>query len=129
MRLFLEQLDPQAEQIETRPHNGDHEGPARISHRMKSSAATLGASAMADVLAELEAAAIDGDAAACDQLAAASPCRSPHAGHLEDVLAYLDAAVTAEGERRRPRRLRSGANRSCRCTPSRARCTTRSSPG
>src|SRR6202035_3656044 len=70
VRLFLEQLDPQAEQIEAAARGGEHETLARNAHRMRSSAATLGATALADILVELETAARDGDAAACDQLAA-----------------------------------------------------------
>ena len=70
VRLFLEQLDPQAEQIEAAAKGGEHETLARSAHRMRSSAATLGASALADTLTALEIAAHEGDAAACDQLAA-----------------------------------------------------------
>ena len=43
VRLFLEQLDPQAEQIDASARGGEHETLARIAHRMRSSAATLGA--------------------------------------------------------------------------------------
>jgi two-component system sensor histidine kinase/response regulator len=64
VRLFLEQLDPQAEQIEHDARAGELDTLARNAHRMKSSAATLGASEMAELLAELEASAADGDAAA-----------------------------------------------------------------
>ena len=67
---FLEQLAPQAAQIAAAAKGGEHETLARSAHRMRSSAATLGATALADVLSALEAAARDGDAAACDQLAA-----------------------------------------------------------
>ncbi len=64
VRLFLEQLDPQAEQIEHGARAGELETLARNAHRMKSSAATLGASEMAELLAELELSAADGDGAA-----------------------------------------------------------------
>ena len=43
IRLFLEQLDPQAEQIDASARGGEHETLARVAHRMRSSAATLGA--------------------------------------------------------------------------------------
>jgi len=92
VRLFLEQLDPQAEQIDASARGGDHESLARIAHRMRSSAATLGATGMADLLSALEAAAVDGDAAACDQLAAsfAAQVASTRAT-FEQVLTDLDA--------------------------------------
>src|SRR5579859_4206909 len=97
VRLFLEQLDPQAEQIDASARGGDHESLARISHRMRSSAATLGATGMADVLAALEAAAVDGDAAACDQLAAAFAAQvASTRATFEQVLADLDAAPPAD---------------------------------
>src|SRR6202035_4765965 len=70
VRLFLEQLDPQAEQIEAAAKSGEHETLARHAHRLRSSAAPLRASALAEILSALETAARDGDAAACDQLAA-----------------------------------------------------------
>jgi two-component system sensor histidine kinase/response regulator len=69
VRLFLEQLDPQAEEVNQAAAARDHEALARIAHRMKSSCATLGAGTLADVLTQLEAAARDADAEACDQLA------------------------------------------------------------
>ena len=71
VRLFLEQLDPQAEQIEREARAGELETLARNAHRMKSSAATLGASELAELLTQLEATAIAGDAAACKELAGA----------------------------------------------------------
>jgi PAS domain S-box-containing protein len=70
VRLFLEQLDPQAAQIAQAAAGGEHETLARTAHRMKSSSATLGATTLAKVLEELEAAAGAGDAAECDRLAA-----------------------------------------------------------
>jgi PAS domain S-box-containing protein len=97
VRLFLEQLDPQAEQIEHAAHTGDHEALARNAHRMKSSAATLGATAMADVLAALEDAANDGDAAACDQLATTfSATVTATRGAFEAVLDDLDSQVVVD---------------------------------
>jgi len=94
VRLFLEQLDPQAEQIDASARGGDHESLARIAHRMRSSAATLGATGMTDMLAALEAAAVDGDAAACDQLAASFAAQVASArATFEQVLADLEAAA------------------------------------
>ena len=98
VRLFLEQLDPQAEQIDASARGGDHESLARIAHRMRSSAATLGADGMADLLSALEAAAVDGDAAACDQLAAAFATQvASTKATFEEVLSDLDSSVTADG--------------------------------
>jgi HPt (histidine-containing phosphotransfer) domain-containing protein len=97
VRLFLEQLDPQAEQIEAAARAGDHAGLARTAHRMRSSAATLGATAMADLLSDLETAARDGDAAACDRLAAALAAQvASTRASLERLLADLDAGSAAE---------------------------------
>ena len=69
VRLFLEQLDPQAEQIDRDARSGELETLARNAHRMKSSAATLGASELAELLSQLEATAGAGDAAGAEQLA------------------------------------------------------------
>ena len=96
VRLFLEQLDPQAEQIDETARSGEHEGLARAAHRMRSSAATLGASMLADTLGELETAAQEGDAGACDQLASEFARQvATTRTTLEGVLADLDA-VAAE---------------------------------
>jgi two-component system sensor histidine kinase/response regulator len=97
VRLFLEQLDPQAEQIEAAAKGGEHETLARNAHRMRSSAATLGATALADILTALEAAALDGDAAACDQLAStfAAQVASSRAA-FEALVEELDAAVAPD---------------------------------
>jgi hypothetical protein len=64
---------------------------------MRSSAATLGAMALADTLTALETAAHDGDAAACDQLAAtfAADVIATRTT-FETVLEELDVAVSAE---------------------------------
>ena len=98
VRLFLEQLEPQAEQIDASARGGEHETLARIAHRMRSSAATLGANVMADLLGEIETAALEGDAAACDQLAAAFAAEvTTTRATFEAVLADLDAAVPADG--------------------------------
>ena len=98
IRLFLEQLDPQAEQIDASARGGDHEALARIAHRMRSSAATLGATGMADLLSELEQAALEGDAAACDQLAASFAAQAAIARTTFDgVLADLDSSMAADG--------------------------------
>ncbi len=55
IRLFLEQLDPQTDQLREAATAGDHETVGRIAHRMKSSSATLGATTLAEVLEEIEA--------------------------------------------------------------------------
>jgi PAS domain S-box-containing protein len=97
VRLFLEQLDPQATQIEAAAKGGEHETLARSAHRMRSSAATLGAMAMADTLTALETAAHEGDAAACDQLAATFATDVVNTRTtFETVLEELDVAVSAE---------------------------------
>jgi PAS domain S-box-containing protein len=97
VRLFLEQLDPQAEQIDASARGGEHETLARVAHRMRSSAATLGASVLAELLGALETAAHDGDAAACDRLAAEFATQVATAREtFEDVLAELDAIVPAD---------------------------------
>jgi two-component system, sensor histidine kinase and response regulator len=97
VRLFLEQLDPQAGQIEAAAKGGEHETLARNAHRMRSSAATLGATALADTLSALEIAAHEGDAAACDQLAAtfAADVVTTRTT-FEAVLEELDLAVSAD---------------------------------
>jgi len=98
VRLFLEQLDPQAEQIERDARGGELETLARNAHRMKSSAATLGATELAELLRQLEATAVEGDAAACDQLAtsfgaAVLAAREAFGALLEE----LDVEVAAGG--------------------------------
>ena len=96
VRLFLEQLDPQAAQIGAAAKGGEHETLARTSHRMRSSAATLGATALADLLEALESAANDGDAAACDQLAATFDTEvASTRTTLEAVAEELDAEISA----------------------------------
>jgi two-component system sensor histidine kinase/response regulator len=98
VRLFLEQLDPQASQIEAAAKGGEHETLARNAHRMRSSAATLGASALADTLTALEIAAADGDAAACDALAATFAADVVGTrGAFEAVVEELDVLVSADG--------------------------------
>jgi CheY-like chemotaxis protein len=98
VRLFLEQLDPQAEQIEREARAGELETLARNSHRMKSSAATLGASELAELLMALEATAIAGDAGRCKELAgtfAAAVAAARKA--FEELLDELDVEVAAGG--------------------------------
>ena len=90
VQLFLEQLDPQAEQIAQAAAGGEYEQLARIAHRMKSSSATLGATTLAGVLGKLEIAARDGDAAACEGLCttfavAASRARCAFEGVMEGL--------------------------------------------
>jgi CheY-like chemotaxis protein/HPt (histidine-containing phosphotransfer) domain-containing protein len=98
VRLFLEQLDPQASQIEGAAKGGEHETLARVAHRMRSSAATLGATVLAELLGGLEVAAHDVDAAACDRLAAefAASVATTRAT-FETVLSDLDSVVSADG--------------------------------
>jgi hypothetical protein len=63
---------------------------------MRSSAATLGATALADLLEALESAANDGDAAACDQLAATFDTEvASTRTTLEAVAEELDAEISA----------------------------------
>jgi DNA-binding NarL/FixJ family response regulator len=98
VRLFLEQLEPQAEQIDAAARNGEHETLARVAHRMRSSAATLGASVLAELLGALETAAHDADAAACDRLAAEFAASvATTRGTFDAVLSELDAVVSADG--------------------------------
>jgi CheY-like chemotaxis protein/HPt (histidine-containing phosphotransfer) domain-containing protein len=92
IRLFLEQLDPQAVEIRTGVQASDHAAAARVAHRMKSSSATLGASALAEVLAEIETAANDGDSAALEKLGpalarAVASVRSAFEGVMEGLAA------------------------------------------
>jgi PAS domain S-box-containing protein len=68
IRLFLEQLDPQADEIRTAASAREHQAVARTAHRMKSSSATLGATTLAEVLELIEAAAIDADAGTLERL-------------------------------------------------------------
>jgi signal transduction histidine kinase/DNA-binding response OmpR family regulator/HPt (histidine-containing phosphotransfer) domain-containing protein len=98
VRLFLEQLDPQAEQIDRDARSGELETLARNAHRMKSSAATLGASELAELLSQLEATAGAGDAAGAEQLAvtfgaAVTAVREA----FEALLEELDVEVSAGG--------------------------------
>jgi PAS domain S-box-containing protein len=98
VRLFLEQLDPQAEQIEREARAGELETLARNAHRMKSSAATLGASELAELLMALETTAIAGDATACRELAgtfAAAVAAAREA--FAELLDELDVEVAAGG--------------------------------
>jgi CheY-like chemotaxis protein/HPt (histidine-containing phosphotransfer) domain-containing protein len=93
IRLFLDQLDPQTAEIREAASAGEHEPVARTAHRMKSSSATLGATALAEVLEQIEAAAIDADSAALEALAGAltTSVERARAG-FEGVLEGLAAA-------------------------------------
>jgi PAS domain S-box-containing protein len=98
VRMFLEQLDPQAEQIEHDARGGELATLARNAHRMKSSAATLGALDLAELLSQLEASAGEDDAAAVERLtprftAAVALARQG----LEAVLEELDVEVASDG--------------------------------
>ncbi|MGH2850118.1 MAG: ATP-binding protein [Solirubrobacteraceae bacterium] len=98
VRLFLEQLEPQAEQIDVAARNGEHETLARAAHRMRSSAATLGATMLAELLGALEIAAHDADAVACERLAAEFTASvATTRATFETVLSDLDAVVSADG--------------------------------
>jgi two-component system sensor histidine kinase/response regulator len=68
VQLFLEQLDPQAGEINAAVAAGDQVTAARIAHRMKSSSATLGATVLAELLAGIESAASDGDGVELEKL-------------------------------------------------------------
>ncbi len=98
VRMFLEQLDPQAEQIEHDARGGELATLARNAHRMKSSAATLGALDLAELLSQLEASAGEDDTAAVERLtprftAAVALARQG----LEAVLEELDVEVASDG--------------------------------
>jgi HPt (histidine-containing phosphotransfer) domain-containing protein len=97
VRLFLEQLAPQADQIEHEARSGELETLGRNAHRMKSSAATLGAVELAELLAQLEAAAVAGETATClrlgERFAAAVPVAR---AAFEALVEELDAQVAAE---------------------------------
>ena len=98
VRLFLEQLEPQADQIEREARDGELQTLARNAHRMKSSAATLGASQLAELLIALEIAATDGDASACVRMAdgfAGAVALARRA--FEAIVEELDVEVAAEG--------------------------------
>ncbi|MGD1049744.1 MAG: ATP-binding protein [Solirubrobacteraceae bacterium] len=98
VRLFLEQLDPQAEQIDREARGGELETLARNAHRMKSSAATLGASELAELLAQLEATAGAGDAPGAEQLAVTFAAAVTSAREaFEALLEELDVEVSAGG--------------------------------
>jgi PAS domain S-box-containing protein len=103
VRLFLEQLAPQADQIEHEARSGELETLGRNAHRMKSSAATLGAVELAELLAQLEAAAVAGETATClrlgERFAAAVPIAR---AAFEALVEELDAQVAdhVQGEER-----------------------------
>ena len=89
---------PQAEQIDREARGGELETLARNAHRMKSSAATLGASELAELLAQLEATAGAGDAPAAEQLAATFAAAVTSAREaFEALLEELDVEVSAGG--------------------------------
>jgi PAS domain S-box-containing protein len=93
IRLFLDQLDPQAEQIRQAASAGEHETVARTAHRMKSSSATLGATTLADVLELIESAATGGDTAQTDALTASlQPAVENARSAFEGVMEGLEAA-------------------------------------
>jgi len=98
VRLFLEQLAPQADQIEHEARSGELETLGRNAHRMKSSAATLGAVELAELLAQLEAAAVAGETATCLRLGERFAAAVPLAREaFEALVEELDAQVAAEG--------------------------------
>jgi CheY-like chemotaxis protein/HPt (histidine-containing phosphotransfer) domain-containing protein len=93
VQLFLEQLDPQSEEIARAAASGDYEQLGRIAHRMKSSSATLGATTLAAVLGKIEAAASDRDIGACEQLCVTFAVIAPRTRvAFEGVMEGLDAA-------------------------------------
>ena len=112
VRLFLEQLDPQAEQIDASARGGEHETLARIAHRMRSSAATLGASALADMLARAR----DGGAAtATPRPAISSPRRSRRRSRRRARPSKRCSPTSTRSppraDARRPRRAPAGSRR------------------
>jgi CheY-like chemotaxis protein/HPt (histidine-containing phosphotransfer) domain-containing protein len=93
VQMFLDQLDPQAAQIAQAAKDRDYEGLGGIAHRMKSSSATLGATTLAGVLEQIEAAASDRDATACEELCTSFTVVAPRTRFaFERVIAGLDAA-------------------------------------
>ena len=93
VQLFLEQLEPQTEQILRGAASGEYEQIARIAHRMKSSSATLGATTLAAVLGQIEAAASAGESAVAGQLCATLNAAAQRArAAFEGLLEGLDAA-------------------------------------
>jgi PAS domain S-box-containing protein len=93
IKLFLEQLNPQTEQIQQAAGAGEHDTVARTAHRMKSSSATLGATSLAELLEQIETAAVDGDSSGLEKRvnALAATAESARAG-FEGVLEGLAAA-------------------------------------
>jgi HPt (histidine-containing phosphotransfer) domain-containing protein len=97
VRLFLSEFDGRAAMIEDTASRADLAVLARGARHLRPSAATLGATVLADVLTALEDAAEAGDAVACDQLTrrfATQVARTSTA--LELIAADLDAAVPVE---------------------------------
>ena len=93
MTPFLEQLEPQADQIRDAAAQGEYETVARIAHRMKSSSATLGAVSLAEVLEEIEASAGGADLAGWSRLRARLELEVANArGAFEGVMEGLEAA-------------------------------------
>jgi len=93
VRLFLDQLDPQADEIAQAAGAGELDVLARTAHRMKSSSATLGATTLAEVLAQLEVEAAGGDGASCITLAATLATAVERARvAFEGVMEGLEAA-------------------------------------
>jgi CheY-like chemotaxis protein/HPt (histidine-containing phosphotransfer) domain-containing protein len=93
VQMFLDELGPQAAQIAQAAEERDHEGLGRIAHRMKSSSATLGATTLAGVLEQIEAAASDRDATACEELCATFTVLAARTRvAFERVVEGLDAA-------------------------------------
>jgi HPt (histidine-containing phosphotransfer) domain-containing protein len=97
VRLFLSEIDGRAAMIEDTAGRAELAVLARGARHLRPSAATLGATVLADVLTALEDAAEAGDAVACDQLTrrfATEVARTSTA--LELIAADLDTAVPVE---------------------------------
>lgn len=68
-QLYLGRLDGELEEIQASLQEGDGEAIAQQAHRLKSSTAMLGATTLAELLGELEAAGSAGDVAGARELA------------------------------------------------------------
>ena len=114
VQLFLEQLDPQAAQIARPPKHATTRA-GGIGHRMKSSSATLGATTLADVLEQIEAAAIDATPPPARSCARVATAVSNASAAFERVIEGLDAAELSESAAR-------SLNSSCSHSVTRSTC-------
>jgi HPt (histidine-containing phosphotransfer) domain-containing protein len=97
VRLFLSELDGRAATIEDTASRAEFAVLARGARHLRPSAATLGATVLADVLTALEDAAEAGDAVACDQLTRRFTTQVARTSTALELIADdLDAAVPVE---------------------------------